>query len=342
MSSSLLVTLEIPRHLNDQRVDAALTTLIQEKFPDESPLSRAFLTRSLNDGVILLNDEPVLARTLVVTHDRVTFPRDIFEKKTVLEPLKGKLDLEVLSENEHFLILNKGPGVQMHQGGHYDGGTVAAWLVTHYPDLVTVGEDPLRPGIVHRLDRDTSGALVVARDGETFTELKNAFQKREIAKTYIALVYGHLSNLEGEVAASLIRKPGELRRRAIDTETYTGTLPGNARSAFTSYRVIARYEEYDLVELSPKTGRTHQLRVHLSFLGHPVVGDSLYAFKEVKRKNLLVPERQLLHAAKLAFSLHGSSYEFTAPLAEDFRNVLKSLDETLEASYDDEALKSLF
>lgn len=342
MTDSPYIELEIPRHLNDERIDSALATLLEEKFGEERVLSRTAVTRHINNGEVLLNGKAVLSRALVKTHDIITFPHSIFEKKTELKPLSEEIDVKKLFENDHILVLEKGAGVQMHQGGSYQGGTVAEWLFTHYPELSSVGEDSTRPGIVHRLDRDTSGVLVVAKDQETFQELKNAFQNREVEKTYIALVYSHLKELEGVVSASLLRHPGELKRRAIDPETYTGTLPGNTRTALTHYRVIARFAEYDLVELSPKTGRTHQLRVHLSYLGHPVVGDRLYAFKEARQKDKLSPRRHLLHAAKISFSVLGEDYEFQSPLPSDFQEVLHSIDETRDPGYDGEALKSLF
>lgn len=345
MTHSLPATtlfLEIPRHLKDKRIDSALVVLFHEKFPEEKSLSRACVARALKEGKILLNNTPVLPRTVVATHDILTINVDIFETVVRSVEPQDSVAIRKLFEDERIVVLEKGAGVQMHQGGSHTGATVAGWLLHHYPELEYVGEDPLRPGIVHRLDRDTSGVLVVAKDNESFQALKKSFQERLVEKTYVALVYGHLRALEGSIDASLMRKPGELRRRAIDSKQYQGTLPGNTRTALTFYRVIARYEEYDLVELTPKTGRTHQLRVHLAFLGHPVVGDKLYAFKEVKRKELLLPERQLLHASQLAVSLFDKKYQFHSSLPQDFRQILKCLDETKLSSYDDEALKSLF
>ncbi|MFZ3032307.1 MAG: RluA family pseudouridine synthase [Candidatus Moraniibacteriota bacterium] len=325
-TASAPLLLEIPRHLNDKRVDSALKLLLQEKCPEQTPLSRAFLTRALKEGKILVNGAVVLPRALVVTHDILSVSPGIFLKNDSVEPSFEPVDLTKIFENERILVVDKGPGVQMHQGGSHQGTTVAQWVLAHYPELSTVGEDPLRPGIVHRLDRDTSGILVIAKDGESFQALKKSFQDRDVEKNYVALVYGHLSEREGKVDASLIRNPGELRRRAIDSTNYTGTLPGNTRTALTYYRVIERYQDYDLVLLTPKTGRTHQIRVHMAFLGHPVVGDRLYAFKEVKRKNLLFPKRHLLHSTKLSFTLFDEQYQFESPLPEDFKQVLANLD----------------
>lgn len=333
--------LEIPRHLNDQRFDGALTVLLREKFPDQPSFSRAFLTEHIKKGAILLNGARVLPRTIVATHDKVRVLQDIAPVQSSVKPSSEPVTIEKLFEDEAIIALNKGASVQMHQGGSYAGVTVAQFILSHYPALENVGEDPLRPGIVHRLDRETSGVLVVAKTQASFLAMKKIFQGREVEKIYVALVYGHLTSLEGKIDAALMRKPGELKRRAIDLKSYTGDLPGNTRTALTWYKVIARYQEYDLVVLTPKTGRTHQIRVHLSSLGHPVVGDKLYTFKGTKRSNLLFPLRHMLHAINLSFDLFGKKYRFHSPLPPDFLKLLRDIDETRVSSYDSEALKSL-
>lgn len=341
-SSQSTLSLEIPRHLNDKRADVALAALLREKFPERAHLSRAALARALKDGQIVLNGKMTLPRSLVATHDVVSIIENVWGKSVLLEPSFEPISLKKVFENDEFLVIDKGAGVQMHAGGFHKGVTIAQWILAHYRALSSVGDDPLRPGIVHRLDRDTSGLLVIAKNNTSFQALKKLFQNHEMEKKYVALVYGHLENLAGKVDASLMRRPGELKRRAIDVETFEGTLPGNTRSALTYYRVIVRYQGYDLVELTPKTGRTHQIRVHLSFLGHPVVGDTLYAWKGAQRKNVLFPERHMLHAASLSFVLFGEKYHFKSSLPEDFRKMLILLDEIKVSSYDDEALKSLF
>jgi len=338
-----VLTLEVPRHLRDTRIDSALVTLIEEKFPEKNTPSRARIGKVIEAGHILLNDKPVLPRTLVATHDSITLPLDLFEEKVQVEPVSSQgLMISILFENTDILVIDKGVGVQMHPSQSQSSvqPTVASWLREMRPDVTTVGEDPERPGIVHRLDRDTSGVLVLAKTNEAFSALKTAFQERSVSKKYVALVSGHLKAVSGSVDALLMRRPGELRRYAVDPKRFEGTLPASARTAYTEYRVIARYDKYDLVELAPKTGRTHQIRVHLAFLGHPVVGDRLYAFKEAKGQELLRVDRQLLHAQTLSFALFGKEYQFQAPLPEDFRDILKSIDETKLLGYDDEALNA--
>lgn len=336
------LNLEIPRRLNDARLDSALTTLLREKFPERKSLSRSAVTRAVNAGLILLNGEPAQARTLVATHDRLVIVRDVFSEEVLIQPPSASLAIEVLFEDGNILVLDKGAGVQMHRGGSHVGTTVAEWLLSRYPELLSVGEDPLRPGIVHRLDRDTSGVIIIAKNNQAFQVLKSMFQERRVEKSYVALVYGHVSSPEGKIDMSLMRLSGELKRRAIDPEHHLGPLPGNTRTALTLYRLVARYKEYDLLLVTPKTGRTHQIRVHLSSIGHPVVGDKLYAFKDVKRKKLLFPDRHLLHAARLAFTLFDKKYQFRSPLPLDFKEILGSIDETKVSGYDGEALKSLF
>lgn len=326
-ASKALITLEIPRHLNDVRIDSAVTTLLNEKMPEIKEISRSLITRLVKEGQILCNDKAVPPRFLVATHDSISFEANIFESTGTPESIPSQdLAIQVLFENDDFLILDKGAGVQMHLAGGTVRPTVASWICERYPALSTVGESPLRPGIVHRLDRDTSGVLVVAKTNEVFQALKHSFQERSISKKYVALVYGHLKELSGSIDALLMRAPGELRRRAVDPEHFTGTLPGNARTAYTEYRVLTRYVGYDLVELTPKTGRTHQIRVHLAFLGHPVVGDSLYAWKDARKKDVLQSERHLLHAGQLSFELFGQKYNFQAPLPADFQAILSVLD----------------
>lgn len=337
------LSLEVPRHLRDKRLDSALYSLLQARFP-EKQLSRNLIMHLIKEGKVFLNGKSALPRTRVAQHDLITVEYD--STSTTPLPERGKkeetLPITILYEDQRLLALNKGAGVQMHAvHGTSKHSTVADWLLGKYPALSAVGEDPLRPGIVHRLDRETSGVVVVAKDNVTFQALKRIFQERTGEKTYIALVYGHLQEREGIIDAALMRKPGALKRMAVDLKKYQGALPGNTRTALTQYQVIARYQDYDLLLLTPKTGRTHQIRVHVASLGHPVVGDKLYAFKEAHRGKVLFPSRHLLHAFRLSLPLFEQKYEFQAPLPEDFRQLLQSIDETRDPSYDDEALKSL-
>lgn len=317
--------IEIPRHLHDARFDAALFSLLQEKYPEKKALSRTFLHKLILAKKITLNDAFVKPSTQVSFQDKVIFLGESLdvnkEKKDVSEFL-----VQTIFEDDNIIVINKPGNIKMHASGESREITVADWILKKYPELDKVGEDALRPGIVHRLDRETSGVVVLAKNNKSFQELKKVFQEREMEKTYIALVYGNLSKKEGKIDFSLTRTSGELKRRAVDAEEGSGELSGNVRTAITFYNVLMRYTDFDLLEIKPKTGRTHQIRVHFSALGHPVVGDKLYAFKPAKRGELFFSKRHLLHALKLSFTLFGKKYAFSAPLPEDIKRVLLDID----------------
>lgn len=336
------ILLEIPRHLKDKRFDKALFLLLQLKYPENKALSRGFSATLIKNGQALLNGEVAQLHTQVSFQDTVTFTEDVFSTEQKAQAPRKAQAMKVIYEDERLLVINKPAGIKVHGETAREGDTVVAWIQETRPELLAVGGDLLRPGIVHRLDRETSGVLVIAKDEETFQELKQAFQKRKVKKTYFALVYGHLPLLEGKIDTPLMRLSGELKRKAVNIEGDFTKLPGNLRSALTYYAVMARYHNFDLVRVMPQTGRTHQIRVHLSSLGYPIVGDKLYAFKPARRGELFFPERQMLHAAMLSVELFGEQYSFQAPLPADFQKVLRDIDETRESSYDDEALKGIF
>ncbi|MEK9151212.1 MAG: RluA family pseudouridine synthase [Patescibacteria group bacterium] len=329
--------LEVPRRLVDRRLDVATLDLLRTKFP-ENDFSRGGIARLIQAGRILLNDALAGADALVKLHDRVeVFSSDLATVVPELRPGESGIDIPVVYEDDAIVAVHKPAGIQVHPAGIRDAGTVAHWVVARYPEARGVGEDVLRPGIVHRLDRETSGILVIAKTAPAFEALKKLFQNRDIEKKYIALVYGNMPALQGEINKPLMQRSGQLKRFVVETQA----VPEAAREALTLYRVLARYQEFDLLEVTPKTGRTHQIRAHLASLGHPIVGDKLYAFKPMRRGEKLFSARQMLHAHSLRFRLFSKKHAFEAPLPQDFRVVLRSIDETREAGYDDEALKSL-
>ena len=257
------------------------------------------------------------------------------KKKPALRPLDTR-EIDLIWQNNSFAVLSKPGNISMHPvAGKKGGPTVSHAVLARYPEAKGVGEHPERPGIVHRLDRETSGLFVIAKTKEAYEELKGVFQRRKVDKRYIALVNGNLKETEGIITAPLERSPGSLKRRI--------SRDGNekAREATTKYRVLIRYKDFDLVEICPKTGRTHQIRVHFSSLGHPIAGDTLYKSKAFKKVSQSFP-RQMLHAYSLRFPFLKEEFEFTAPLPDDFAGVLRDIDETRAAGYDGEALKSLF
>ncbi len=332
------IMLEVPRRLVDRRLDIAALDLLRAKLPAHD-FSRGIVAHLIQAGRLTLNGIPAGADRIVKLHDVIeAFSRDFSAIVAEIRPDPGGvIDIPLVYQDDSMAVINKPAGIQVHPAGTSRRTTVAHWVIAHYPETRGVGEDALRPGIVHRLDRETSGVLVIARTAAAFQGLKQLFKNRAIEKKYITLVYGHMPALQGEIDKPIMQRSGRLKRFVVETQG----VPEAARQALTSYRVLARYREFDLVEVSPKTGRTHQIRAHLASLGHPVVGDKLYAWKPMRRGEKLFSARQMLHARSLRFELLSKKYAFHAPLPEDFHTLLKSIDETRKASYDDEALKGL-
>jgi len=226
----------------------------------------------------------------------------------------------VIYADEAILVINKPAGLAVHADGKHDWKTVVDWLVAEYPEIKGVGEEQRltdgtiieRPGIVHRIDRETSGVLVIARTQKAFDTLKLQFQGREVKKTYRAFVYGELTQERG-----IIDKPIGSGRGGRAPRTALLSAKGTLRDAQTAYRVITRTKEVSYVEAFPKTGRTHQIRVHFSSIQHPIVSDSLYA---PTRPSLLGFARLALHAYSVTFAhpTTGKEVLFEAPLPADF------------------------
>lgn len=237
-----------------------------------------------------------------------------------LEP-DFSIPLDVIYEDKDIIVVNKQAGISVHPSVNELDKTLANALIARYPEIKNVGEDLIRPGIVHRLDKDTSGLLVVAKNQKTFEFLKKEWQERRVIKKYFALVWGHLKSENGKIESELVRSPKEFRKRIVvrpGKKAFVGKL------AVTEYKVIKKYKDFSLIEVSPKTGRMHQIRVHMASLGHSVVGDKVYGGK---RKLLEGLNRQFLHAYYLKFSLpEGKSRVFEIDLPNDLRLTLAKLE----------------
>lgn len=223
--------------------------------------------------------------------------------------------LDIIFENDDVVVVNKPAGMVVHPAAGNRHGTLAQGLMHHVKALVTAFDDPARPGIVHRLDKDTSGVIVAAKHPQALAELARQFKQRTTEKRYLAIVKGTLPRSHGTVDAPIGRDPHNRKRFAI--------LEHGGKEAITAYRVLRHYHGYSFVSLSPKTGRTHQLRVHMASLGCPVVGDPLYA-----RGDRRLPDAGLaLHAYRLRITLPGEREPrwFTARLPDRFRRVLRAV-----------------
>ncbi|MFH2104413.1 MAG: RluA family pseudouridine synthase [Chloroflexota bacterium] len=225
------------------------------------------------------------------------------------------IPLEIIHEDDNLIVINKPAGMVVHPSpGHYSGTLVHA-VIGHVPDLKGIGGEE-RPGVVHRLDKETSGLIVIAKNESSHRWLQDQFKSRSVEKTYLALVDGSPPTPIGRVEAPIGRNSSHRKLMAVVPE-------GKGREAVTEYRTLELFGEHALLQVHPLTGRTHQIRVHMAFLGCPVAGDRVYG----KRKSTVEISRHFLHAARLQITLPGEDHpkNFEAPLPEDLQFVLDQL-----------------
>ena len=248
---------------------------------------------------------------------------------------------EIIFESDDYLVINKPAGLAVHGGGNIKDLTLADLLVEYYPNIKTVGDDPIRPGLVHRLDKEVSGLMVVAKNQETFLNLKNQFKDRDVNKEYTALVHGKMANDFGEINFPIKRSSEGYKMAAMPLHTADllsrrqpkdrdqGNLDGlfKAREAATEFVVLKHFVNYTLLQVKIKTGRTHQIRVHFFALGHPLVGDTLYFNKKSKAQNKKIAlARIFLVANKLSFKdREGNIKNFSLEIPQALTDFLTNL-----------------
>ncbi|OGD68522.1 hypothetical protein A2996_01130 [Candidatus Campbellbacteria bacterium RIFCSPLOWO2_01_FULL_34_15] len=238
----------------------------------------------------------------------------------------NKDKIKIIYEDENILAINKPSGLVVHPDGKTVEPTLVDWILKNYPEIEDVGE-PLvlgtgeiikRPGIVHRLDRETSGILLIAKNQKTFLFLKEQFKERDIKKSYRAFVYGEMKMEEGIIDRPIGRSNKDFRMWSAQRGAR-----GQMRTAITEYHVLEKGNGFSFVEANPKTGRTHQIRVHFKAINHPIVSDSLYAPKKEKGLGF---ERLALHSYSIEFSLpEGKKIKLEAELPKDFERALKQI-----------------
>jgi 23S rRNA pseudouridine1911/1915/1917 synthase len=286
-----------------QRIDAYLTEALAGKF------SRQEVKSSIKDALIFLNEKAARPRDPVKEGDRIHGVL-VTEEKWPLEP--ENIPVKVLYEDESLLVVDKPAGLVVHPGAGNKKGTLVHALLGRKATLSSLG-DAHRPGIVHRLDKDTSGLLIVAKDNFSHRALQSQFAARSLSKTYVALVKGSLEYEEGRLEQPLARDPKNRHKMAVSREDF-------AHAAQTHYRVLERFRYTTLLEIKLITGRTHQIRVHMQHLGHPVVGDPLYG----NVVSVTLPKGRLaLHASKIEF-LHpktGKLMKVVSPIPPE-KNVM--------------------
>lgn len=280
---------------------------------DMAKLSRSKLQKATEKGLVLVNDEKALKKTLVEPGDRIEVDESVFE---VIERNKEAKDLEIIFENDDVLVINKPAGILVHNAPGNNESVLTDSLIAYCPEMANVGEDPVRPGIVHRLDKHASGVLITAKNNEAFKHLKAQFKDRKTIKRYTVLVEGVLDKPAETITFPIARSKSH-GRMASKPESQGG------REAITHYLVTEQFPHHALLDVKIDTGRTHQIRVHMFSLGHPVVGDTLYRIRGEKVRDI---GRLFLHARELTIEVpDGTTMTFEAPLPEELKAVLEDI-----------------
>lgn len=296
-----------------KRLDALLAS-------EESITSRSFAQKLIEEGLVAVNgrqeDKHYKVKEGDIVECVVPPPREL-----VVEP--ENIPLDIRFEDKDVIVLSKPPGMVVHPSyGHYSGTLVNA-LLAHTNDLSGIG-GVLRPGIVHRLDKDTSGLMLIAKSDFAHQALSRELKERRVRRSYLALVHGRFCEREGAIEAPIGRSVRHRKKMAAHAPV--------AREAVSRYRVLEEIGDYSLIEVSLETGRTHQIRVHMAYIHHPVVGDPTYGYR--REKNELGLKRQFLHAYKLSF-IHprtGEKMEFTDSLPQDLSDALDKLKRRMRTS----------
>jgi 23S rRNA pseudouridine1911/1915/1917 synthase len=295
------------------------------KFPN---FSRTYLQKLIRDRAVSVNGQAT---------DKIRHPIEVGDRISVRVPGVSSLDLtgeyiplDIIFEDASMVAINKPPGLVVHPPGKgSNAGTLVSGLVYHFQQNLSTVSGPLRPGIVHRLDKDTSGIMLVAKNDSAHFKLARQFHERTVKKTYQAVVQGELERDEDVIDLPIARHRRNPEKMTIDFKT--------GKSAQTQYKVLERFHGYTFVELSPRTGRTHQLRVHMMYIGHPVATDFLYGSQRVifgdefsdaeGAADRIVIARQALHAhrIRLEHPVSGEPLDLSAPLAADIRELLDNL-----------------
>lgn len=294
----------------NKRLDKYLTT--------ELKISRSKIQKLIKLGKITLNGEKVTPHFFLRANDKINInAKDIKieNKSKEIKPNK-KVKYKIVFEDKNILVIDKPSGLLVHPTDKIEKDTLVNGLIAYYPKLKKVGEDSQRPGIVHRLDKDVSGLMLVCKTQKAFEYFKKQFQERKVKKIYTALVHNPMERVEGIINLPLERS--EKGKMLVKTKDQGG------KEAITKYAVIKQFQNFSLLEVQIETGRTHQIRTHFNFLNHPIVGDKLYQQKKVKANIEL--DRPFLHSIKLGFkNIDGKYLEFESKLPTKLNKILKQI-----------------
>ena len=291
----------------EENSNIRLDKAISEK---NSELSRVAIQRMIEEGKILVNDKKVKASYKVQKGDKIIIgEEEIKEAKLEAEDIP----LDIIYEDKDIIVVNKQKGLVVHPGnGNWDGTLVNA-IMAHCKDLSGIGGE-IRPGIVHRIDKDTSGLLIIAKNDKAHINVSEQIKNHQVKKTYIALVRGTFKENEATINMPIARSTKDRTKMAVNRK---------GKEAITHFKVLERFSDCTLLEVNIETGRTHQIRVHMAEIGRPLIGDIVYS----NGKNRFNVQGQMLHSYKLEFKhpSTGKTMSLTAPLPEYFENVLQEL-----------------
>ncbi len=288
----------------NQRLDLFLKSCLPE-------LSRSRLQKAIRDGQVLVNGQKARPGQKLKKGDTVEVSLAEPEAGGVLIP--EPVEFRIIYEDDQILVVDKPAGLVVHPGAGVKSGTLVHGLLYRYPEISNIGS-PARPGIVHRLDKDTSGVMVVTRTGAAYRSLREQFEERSVHKTYLALALGRFKEKKGIIDLPIGRHVRQREKISVRTR--------KPRVAITHYEVLKEFKDTTLLALRPVTGRTHQLRVHMSATGHPLAGDTRYGGGGRLKPGI---NRLFLHAWKLKFRhpVSGAEVEFVSPLPEDLKKILE-------------------
>lgn len=304
------IVLEVFPESEGERIDKYICMQCAEMHLDS--LSRSFLQKIIKDGNVFVNGNIVKAHYKIRSEDSIRFLiPDCVEPDIPAQDIP----LDILYEDKDLLIINKPKNMVVHPTpGHYDGTLVNA-VMYHCKGELSGINGIMRPGIVHRIDKNTTGSIIICKNDKTHNAIAALLKTHDITRKYRAIVYGNLKEEQGTVNAPIGRHPTKRKKMAINGK--------NGKQAVTHYKVLEYFDNYTYIECQLETGRTHQIRVHMASIGHPILGDDVYCNREAPFKS----EGQVLHAMTIGF-VHprsGTYMEFEAPLPEYFENILNIL-----------------
>ncbi|MGG5331505.1 RluA family pseudouridine synthase [Enterococcus sp. AZ163] len=296
--------IEVVIHEESGRIDKVLNERLKE-------YSRSQIQQWIKDGQVSVDDQPIKANYKVSKGDQILIR---IPEPEELELIAEDLQLDIVYEDEDVVVINKPQGMVVHPSAGHSHGTLVNGLLHQIKDLSSIN-DVVRPGIVHRIDKDTSGLLMVAKNDQAHEALAKQLKDKTSLRKYVALVHGEIPHEKGRIEAPIGRSKVDRKMQAV--------IEGG-KEAVTHFEVLERFTDFTLIELQLETGRTHQIRVHMQYIGYPVAGDPLYGPKKTLKGN-----GQFLHAKLLGFThpKTGENLVFEAPLPEIFQKTLKQLRE---------------